>query len=313
MGTDREGGSGVKGGRMEREQFGRIGLVGVGRMGRPIAENLLNKGFAVSVFSRRTDIQKEMKSKGADIAATPAEMATKSKVILLVVTGWRAVGEVLFGNDGIAAAASKGTIVIDLTTSDPSASRKYAKDLEKRGIDYLDAPMSGGVLGARAGRLLFMVGGRKESYNYCAPVFEAIGKRSIYMGETGNGHLVKIIHNQASLSIFLATCEAVIVGEKLGLSMEKMIDVFNEGNARSYTSEVRFPKFILSETYDMGMSFANQYKDISLAKKMSEVAGVKVPITNCAYRYFRSAMSQGDPEDDFSKILLIMRELLVRS
>ena len=94
--------------------------------------------------------------------------------------------------------------------------------------------------------------------------------------------------------------------------MERMIEVFNEGNARSYASEVRFPKFILSKTYDMGGSFANQHKDLSLVKKMGQVAGVKLPITNCAYRYFQYSMDQGDREEDFSKILLKMRDLLCR-
>jgi len=139
---------------------------------------------------------------------------------------------------------------------------------------------------------------------------EAIGKRLIYMGETGSGHLVKLVHNQVSLSIFLATCEAIILGEKLGLSMERMIVVFNEGNARSYAAEVRFPKFILSKRYDMGGSFTNQHKDLSLVKKMSQVAGVKLPITNGANRYFQYAMDQGDRDGDFSKILLKMRGLL---
>lgn len=295
---------------MGRGLLRRIGIIGLGRMGKPIAENLLRKGFEVTIFARKKTIQEEMKTLGADVALSPAELAERTQIILLAVTDSHAVGEMLFEQNGISRAAAKGTVIIDITTSDPSASIKYAKRLESRGIEYLDAPMSGGVSGARTAKLLFMVGGKQNVYEQCIPLFEAIGKRSIYIGETGSGHLIKLIHNQAALSIFVATCEAVILGEKMGLSMERMIEVFNEGNARSYTSEVRFPKFILSKTYDMGGSFANQYKDLFLVKKIGKMAGVKLPITNCAYSYFKYVMDKGEGEEDFSKIILEMKEIL---
>jgi 3-hydroxyisobutyrate dehydrogenase len=262
------------------------------------------------VFARKDHIKEELKTMGADIARSPAELAKRSDVIVLVVTNSTAVGELLFEQDGIAGAASKGAIVVDMTTSDPRVSRKYAKRLEKRGIEYLDAPMAGGALGARAAQLLFMVGGKHDVYERCIPLFEAVGKRSLYMGEVGSGHLIKLVHNQASLSIFVATCEAIILGEKLGLSMERMIEVFNEGNARSYASEVRFPKFILSKTYDMGGTFAIQYKDLSIVKKIGKMAGVKLPITDCTYRYFKYPVDRGESEEDFSKIILKMKNIL---
>jgi 3-hydroxyisobutyrate dehydrogenase len=208
--------------------------------------------------------------------------------------------------------ASQGTIIVDMTTSHPHVSKKFAERLLKRGIEYLDAPMSGGVLGARNAQLLFMVGGKREVYEGCIPLFEAIGKRTLYMGETGSGHLIKLVHNQTALSVFVATCEAVILGEKLGLSMERMIDVFNHGTARSYASEVRFPKFILSKTYDMGATFASIYKDISIVKKVGKMAGVKLPITDHTYNYFKYAIDKGDSEEDFSKIILKMKDLLIK-
>lgn len=298
---------------MEKGLFKGIGFIGLGRMGRPIVENLIRKRFPVTVFARKDYIKEELKTLGADIARSPAELAKTSEIIVLVVTNSTAVGELLFEQNGIGKAASKGAIVVDMTTSDPRVSREYAKRLEKKGIEYLDAPMSGGVLGARAAQLLFMVGGKRATYERCIPLFEAVGKRSIYMGEAGNGHLIKLVHNQASLSIFVATCEAVILGEKLGLSMERIIEVFNEGNARSYASEVRFPNFILSKTYDMGGTFATQYKDLSIVKKISKMAGVKLPVTDCAYRYFKYVMDKGESEEDFSKIILKMKGMVSSS
>ncbi|MDI7259550.1 MAG: NAD(P)-dependent oxidoreductase [Thermodesulfobacteriota bacterium] len=288
----------------------KIGLIGVGRMGYPISENLLKKGFPLTIFARKENIKEEMKALGAKIAISPDELAKESDIILLIVTNSHAVNELLFEKDGIGKGASKGTIVVDMTTSDPRVSRKFAKRLLKKGIEYLDAPMSGGVLGAKNAQLLFMVGGKREVYEKCIPLFEAIGKRTIYIGETGSGHLIKLVHNQAALSVFVATCEAVVLGEKLGLSLERMIEVFNLGNARSYASEVRFPKFIIPKNYDMGATFANAYKDISMVRKIGKMAGVKLPITERTYNYFKYAMEKGDGEEDFSKIILKMRDLL---
>ncbi len=297
---------------MESDDVKRIGFIGLGRMGRPIAENLLRKGFPVAIFARKIQVQEEMKALGAKVVLSPDLLAKESEIIILVVTNFQAVGELLFGKDGMSRTASKGTIIIDMTTSDPRVSRRYAKRLEKKGIEYLDAPMSGGVLGAKAARLLFIVGGKQDIYERCLSLFEAIGKRSIYMGETGSGHLIKLVHNQASLAIFVATCEAIILGEKLGLSMDRMIEVFNEGNARSYASEIRFPKFIIPKTYDMGGTFAIQHKDLSIVRKMAKNAKVKVPITDQAYRYFKWVMDEGKGEEDFSKIILEMKDLLVK-
>ena len=294
---------------MEKKQSKRIGFIGLGRMGRPIAENLLRKGFPLTIFARKYEVREEMKALGAEVSSSPAELAKRSEIIVLAVTTPHDVGSLLF-RDGIDRAASKGTVVIDMTTSDPRLSRGYAKRLEKRGIDYLDAPMSGGALGAREAQLLFLVGGKPEVYQQCLPLFDAVGKKTIYMGETGNGHLIKLIHNQASLAVYTGTCEAIILGEKLGLSAERMIEVFNLGNARSYTSEVRFPKFILSQTYDMGSTYANQYKDLSMVKRVAKKARIKLPITDCAYRYFKHVMDQGKGEEDFSKIILEMKDLL---
>lgn len=297
---------------MEKTWFKGIGLIGVGRMGRPIAENLLRKGFSLAIFARKDPVKEEMKALGAEIAISPAELARQSDIIVLVVTNSHAVSELLFGKDGIVKGASEGTIVVDMTTSEPRVSKKFAEHLSKRGIEYLDAPMSGGVLGATNAQLLFMVGGKREVYEKCIPLFEAIGKRTIYMGETGSGHLIKLVHNQVALSVFVATCEAVVLGEKLGLSVERMIEVFNQGTARSYASEVRFPKFILSKTFDMGSTFANVYKDISMVRKIGKMAGVKLPITERTYNYFKYAMEKGDSEEDFSKIILKMRDLLIK-
>jgi 3-hydroxyisobutyrate dehydrogenase-like beta-hydroxyacid dehydrogenase len=294
---------------MEKGQ--RIGFIGLGRMGRPMAENLLRKGFSLTIFARKKQVQEEMKALGAEIAPSPAELAKRCEVIIFVVSNPKAVGRLIF-KDGIGRTASRGTILVDMTVSDPRISRGYAKRLEKRGIEYLDAPMSGGALGAREAQLLFMVGGKQEVYEQCLPLFNAMGKKTLYMGEIGNAHLIKLVHNQASIAIYVATCEALVLGESLGLPLERMIEVFNLGNARSYASEVRFPRFILPKTYNMGSTYANQYKDLSIIRRVGKRAKVKTPITDCAWRMYKHGMENGRGEEDFSKIILDMKEILRR-
>ncbi len=290
----------------------RIGLIGTGYMGRPIAQNLLGAGYSLTLFARKEHVREEMKALGAHIAASPAELAKSCDILFLLVTGSDAVREVLFSQNGIVKGASQGAIIVDMTTSDPRFSKNFAKRLSRKGIEYLDAPISGGALGAQNAQLLIMVGGKKEVYERCLPIFKPISKKVIYLGETGSGHLVKLIHNQLSFATFLAACEAVILGEKLGLSMDTMIEVFNQGNARSYATEVRFPKFILTKTFDMGGTFNTVYKDTSIARRLTKAAKVNLPIINCVYKYLKHPVERGEGEEDYSKIILKMKDLFIK-
>jgi 3-hydroxyisobutyrate dehydrogenase len=288
----------------------RLGLIGVGNMGRPIAENILRKGFHLVVYDIRDHIKEEMSVQGTEISSSPAELARKSKIIFLVVNNSDDVKDVLFASNGVAKEASSGTIVVDMTTSDPQTSKQFANRLSKRGIEYLDAPVTGGVLGARKAQLFMMVGGRRETYEKCLPIFEVISKEAVYMGGAGSGHLIKLIHNQVAHSTFLAACEGIVLGEKLGLSVDAMVEVFNQGTARSYATEVRFPKYILSGTYEMGATFSTVYKDMSLVRKLGRIAGMQLPITNCTYNYWRYPIEKGEGDEDCAKVILKMKRML---
>lgn len=291
----------------------RLGLIGLGNMGQPIAENFLRKGFPLTIFARRDQVKEKMRALGAEVATSPAELAKHSNIIFLVVTDSSAVTELLFEQHGITKGATEGTIVVDMTTSDPRFSKGFAIRLQRKRIEYLDAPISGGVLGARNAQLLIVVGGKKEVYQKCLPVFESISKRAIYVGKAGSGHLMKLVHNQLAHATFLANCEAVILGRKFGLSMDSMIEVFNLGTARSYSTEVRFPKFILPKTFNMGSAFSTVYKDVSLVRRLGKIAKVKLPINNCSYHYYKYAMDRGESEEDFSRIILKMEDKLTPS
>lgn len=290
----------------------RVGVIGLGNMGRPIAENLLRAGFPTTVFDLRAEAVDALRGLGAQAAPSPAAAARQAEILLLVVPDSRAVRQVLFGRNGAARAAAKGGVVVDMTTGDPHDSKPIADRLAKRGIAYLDSPMTGGATGAKAGRLLLMVGGEPGVYERCLPVLERIGKRAIHVGPVGSGHVMKLVHNHVSHAVFAATCEGVALGERLGLSPKDMLEVFNEGNARSYTTEVRFPKFILPETYDSGASFNIVCKDMALVRALGRRAKFRLPINACTYRYWKHAVDAGMGREDWSKIVLLLQAYLAR-
>lgn len=290
----------------------KLGQIGIGAIGRPIAENFLQKGVPLVVYDIKERVREEMRAQGAEVTQSSAEVAKKSQIILLLVNNSNDVKNVLFGQDGLLKGASKGTIVVDMTTSEPKFSKKWARRLLTKGIEYLDAPLTGGVLGAKTSQLLIMVGGKREIYERCLPVFSIISKRAIFMGETGRGHLMKLIHNQLSHATFLAACEAVTLGERLGLSMNDMMEVFNLGNARSYATEIRFPKFIIPGTYNMGGTFFTTYKDISIVRKLGNKAGLRLPINDATYRYWKYPVDKGEGEEDWSRIISKMKDILLK-
>ncbi len=287
-----------------------IGLIGTGIMGHPMAKNLLKAGHALTVFSRRENINKEFESLGASIASTPAELAKKAGIIFLIVRNSNDVKELLYSKNGIVGAAGRGTVIADMTTTDPEFSKAISKRLASEGIEYLDAPISGGELGAQNAQLVIMVGGKKEAQEKCLPAFNSVSKKVVYMGESGSGQSIKLIHNQLSYTTFLAVCEAVILGEKIGLTAEPMIEVFNHGTARCYATEVRFPRFILKENFHMGVPFSTAFKDISLARKLRDTTGINFPISRWVYEYMKYCMDRNAEKDDLSTIILKMRNIL---
>ncbi len=290
----------------------KIGLIGTGIMGNPIARNLMKAGYPLTIYARRENIKREFKALGAYIASTPAELAATCGIIILLVNYPKDVAELLYSPNGIVAGAGRGTIIADMTTTDPGFAKSSAKRLSARGIDYLDAPISGGALGAQNATVVVMVGGKKEALDRCLPVFKTIGKSIVYMGGSGSGQTVKLIHNQLSFTTFFAVCEAVILGEKLGLPADAMIEVFNNGTARSFATEVRFPKFILKENFDMGVPFSTAYKDISLARKLRLTTRVNFPISSWVYKYMKYCMDRNAEKDDLSTIFLKMKDILGR-
>lgn len=282
---------------------GPIGVVGVGRMGAPMALNLRRAGYGVVVWDVNPKALRQFdRQDGIAPARTLADMAKSCHILLTVLPSSKEVEATLLGKDGLGPHLQPGTVIIDHTTADPASTKKVAKALQAKKVHLLDAAMSGGVAGAKAGTLTLMVGGDEGIYNTCRSILEAVGKDIFYLGGSGSGHAMKLLHNMCSMTVFLATCEAVHLGVKWGFTLKQVIDVLQSGNARSYATEIRFPRYIIPGTFNSGADVALFDKDLSLALKLAKDLKVPTPLSAEAYKPFAKAMKARRGADDHTRL-----------
>jgi 3-hydroxyisobutyrate dehydrogenase-like beta-hydroxyacid dehydrogenase len=251
----------------------KLGFVGLGNIGEPMCRRLLENGYEVSVY----DANPEAVSKLGDTPAKPAQnlkaLASSAEVVILSLPGSDVVEEVVLGEGGLAEGLSSGKVLIDTSSSKSSSTREIAKRLAESGVEMLDAPVSGGVLRAVEGKLAVMVGGRKEVFERCREVLEAFGEKIFHVGDHGAGHLVKSLNNLLSATTLASAAEAVILAEKAGVAPETLLEVINAGNGRSYSTEVKFPKFILDRSFDDGFALGLMVKDLKIALETAAEMG----------------------------------------
>ena len=211
----------------------KLGFIGLGKMGAPMARNLLNAGFPVTVYDVSQAAVTELSEAGASTATSPAGVARESEITWMMVHAEQ-VGEVLLGDDGYLEGAASGTFVIDGGNCDPVESRRHASAAADAGISYLDAGCSGAPKGANEGSLAIMVGGDEAAYERCLPVFSVVGGRIAYLGPSGNGHLSKIVNNMITKMSDIVIAEALTLASRSGLDVATLLDVITTGTARSF-------------------------------------------------------------------------------
>ena len=286
----------------------RVGLVGLGNMGRGVAENIVKKGFPLIVFERSERVRKWVAAwPGVVLTRSLRELGAASDVVLLVVPDAPEVQEVLFKDEGIMAGIRRGTIVVDMTTSDPVSSQETCRRLDLLGISFLDAPMSGGAVGAREGTMILMVGGEADVLERCRLIFSAIARKVVHVGGPGAGQHAKLLQNQLSFTLYLATCEALWMGRSLGFDPGMLIDVFQHSNARSYETELRFPRFILPGTFESGAIIRLALKDARLAHKVRSRAGVDLPLADKVLCYWERAVEELGGNADFTRVFELVK------
>jgi 2-hydroxy-3-oxopropionate reductase len=287
----------------------RIGLVGLGIMGKPMARNLVKAGYELVVHNRSRAAVDELTAESNKITAatSPKDVASQVKIVITMLPDSPDVNDVVFGENGLLEAMSEGSLLIDMSTIAPATAIEVGDALEKRGVAALDAPVSGGDKGAIAGTLSIMVGGSEADFERARPIFEAVGKTIVRVGDRGAGQVVKAC-NQVVVAInFAAVSEALVLGARAGVEPEKIIEVLNGGLAASRVLELRGPTMI-KHAFDPGFRVNLHRKDLAIALNTGSENSVPLPVTALVSQFFDVLAATGHGDQDHSSYLSLVEE-----
>lgn len=266
----------------------RVGFIGLGNMGHPMAANLARGNVELVVSDVDHVVAKSFADEyGARIAGEDGSWSETGTVILMLPTS--DVVEAVLLKDNVVAALPKGALVIDMSSSEPHRSRALGETLQSRGLRYVDAPVSGGVKGAVAATLAIMTGGTETDIQEANPLFELMGKRVFHIGPAGAGHAAKCLNNMVSAVTIAATSEALIAGEHFGIDPGMLNDVFNASSSRSNTTENKVAQFMLSRTFNSGFAMSLMAKDLGIARAMAHELHVSMPVSDANYSLWTAA------------------------
>ena len=273
--------------------FERIGFIGVGMMGTPMARRLVEAGYRVVAYDIDPTAVKRAEEMGAETAASPREIAEGCNPVITILPKSSDVEEVVLGPGGILEGGLEGLVLIEMTTAYPLSTRRIAAALAARGMRMLDAPVSGGVVGAERGTLSIMVGGDPELFEECRPLLEALGGKIFHMGAVGSGHTMKAVNNFLSAASMIATSEALAISTKAGLNPRRVIEVLQVSSGRSWSTDFKFPKYVLPRTFDDGFRIELQDKDLGILTRLAEDLGAPALVAGVVRQIVRLAMAEG--------------------
>jgi len=289
----------------------RIGFIGLGVMGKPMAINLLKAGYPLTVWNRTRSKMDELIAMGAYGASSPKEVAERSDVVITMVTDSPDVEEVILGPNGVIHGARPGLIVIDMSTISPKVTRRIAEELSKKGVKMLDAPVSGGEKGAREATLSIMVGGPREVFEECLPIFEVLGKKITYMGPTGMGQTAKLCNQVICALNIQAVCEGLMLGARAGLDLRKLLEAVSAGAASSWMLTNLGPKMI-ERDFKPGFKIRHQQKDLRLALELAAELNLPLPGTALVQQILRIAEAEGLGEEGTQAAIVAMEKIAGR-
>jgi len=279
----------------------RVGFIGLGLMGRPMGMNLLKAGFPLTVWNRTRARTEALAAAGAAVAASPREVAERSDVVITIVSDPPALEGVLWGDQGVLGSLKRGGLLIDSSTVSPALARRVAADCAQRGIDFLDAPVTGGTWGAEKGELVFMVGGKSEVLERARPVFEAMGKRFFHLGDNGAGQTVKVAMNLILALQVQALCEALALVGASGIPGQKLVEVMQASMARAPVLDVKAP-LILERKFAPSFPLRLMHKDMGLALELGNQTGVPLPAAAAAREVYNKVLGAAKEDLDFAAI-----------
>jgi len=286
----------------------RVGFVGLGTMGGSMAANVARAGFEVSAWNRTPGRAAELGELGIRLVASPAEVAAAAEVVVTIVSDTPDVEAVLFGEAGVAAGATPGSIVVDMSTIAPSATRDFAARLGARGVRMLDAPVSGGSEGAKKGSLSIFVGGDPADLERVRPVLASMGTTITHVGPIGAGQAVKAVNQVILAGAYLGVAEGIVLAIKAGLDVEQVVAALSGGAAQSWVLANRSGR-MLDNDYPLGFKVALHRKDLGIALQLARETGTALPISALCEQIEAGLIGKGHGDDDVSAVARAIREL----
>lgn len=270
----------------------QLGFIGLGIMGRGMVRNLLKNGFKVKVWNRTAARMEELAADGAETTQSPADLAAQCNQIFICVSDTPDVEAVILGPNGVLEGAKPGALVVDMSTISPQATKEIAEKLAAKGIQMLDAPVSGGSEGAAKGTLTIMVGGSADDVARAMPAFEAMGKKITHMGPTGAGQMTKLVNQVLVVGNALAMSEALLLAQAGGLDLAKAVEALGAGAAGSWMWSNRGPQ-IIKRDWRPGFTIDLQQKDVKLCLQAGDQLGVPMMATSMIFNLYRTLQAEG--------------------
>lgn len=281
----------------------RIAFLGLGIMGKPMAQNLVKAGHELSVWNRTPG----KKVDGAHSADTPKQAAKDADVVWLCVSDTTAVEQTLFGQNGAVESLKAGAIVVDSSTILPGASLKFAERVRQKGGEFVDAPVTGSKVGAQSAQLIFIVGAKQETFDKLQPLFLAMGKSAVRVGENGKGLAAKLSMNLMIALTFEGFAEALVLARKQEVDLEPLMSLINQSMVRSGVVDYKAP-FVLSRDFSANFPMRLMHKDIQLMLEAARQQGVKLPALETVNRIYEDAKKQGYSEMDYAATLMTLEK-----
>jgi 3-hydroxyisobutyrate dehydrogenase len=278
-----------------------VGLIGLGLMGRPMAANLLKKGFEVTVWNRTASRAQPLMAQGARLAATPRAAAAAADILITIVSDPPAVEQVLWGEEGVLGGLQRGNVLVDSSTVSPDLARRAAAACAERGVEFLDAPVTGGTWGAEKGELVMMVGGTAETLARVEPVFAAVAKRWFHVGAHGAGQTVKLAMNLLLALEVDALAEALALAGAGGVAGERVVEVMQSSMGRAPVLDVKAP-MLLEHNYAPSFPLRLMHKDLRLALELAGQLGVRLPAGEAVRDVYGSVLDAAKEDVDYAAI-----------
>ena len=286
----------------------KIGFIGLGNMGKPLAERLLKK-YQLYVYDLDTKNLKYFLDKGAVACSNPSDLARNTSRIFLCLPTSIVVEKVIYGESGLLETASKGSFIIDMTTGEPEISRKISKALQSKEINFIDAPVSGGPKGANQGNIAIMVGGTKTQFSTIKPIMDDISSNIFYAGEVGSGHSIKAGNNLLNLICRMATFEVISMLVKDGVNPETAVNIIQKSSGRNYATEITLPDNILSGKMLQGFSTGLMKKDAGVATKIAIANDIEIPLGKLSQELLKNTIDEFGENADMSNVALTYEKL----